>query len=96
MQPWQIKALELESSALKHLDGFIHEHALCFLIGAIYLSRRGNLPFAGFTGVGIERGIATERRKIHAPCLASHYHPPAGTTTATAGPIPAISGNIAG
>jgi hypothetical protein len=22
---------------LKHLDGFIHEHALCFLIGAIYL-----------------------------------------------------------
>lgn len=37
MQPWQIKALELEASALKHLDGFIHEHALYFLIGAIYL-----------------------------------------------------------
>jgi hypothetical protein len=36
MQPWQIKALELETSALKSLDGFIHEHALCFLIGAIY------------------------------------------------------------
>jgi len=28
MQPWQIKALELESSALKSLDGFVHEHAL--------------------------------------------------------------------
>ena len=37
MQSWQIKALELEASALKHLDGFIHEHALCFFIGAIYL-----------------------------------------------------------
>ncbi len=37
MQPWQIKALELESSALKSLDGFVHEHALYFLVGAIYL-----------------------------------------------------------
>ena len=37
MQPWQIKALELEASGLKHLDGFIHEHALYFFIGAIYL-----------------------------------------------------------
>ena len=37
MQPWQIKALELEASGLKHLGGFIHEHALYFLIGAIYL-----------------------------------------------------------
>jgi hypothetical protein len=37
MQPWQIHALELESSGLKHLDGFIHDHALGFFIGAIYL-----------------------------------------------------------
>jgi len=37
MQSWQIKALELEVSALNHLDGYIHEHALWFLIGAIYL-----------------------------------------------------------
>ena len=37
MQPWQIKALELEMSALNRLDGFIHEHALYFLMGAIYL-----------------------------------------------------------
>src|SRR5450432_27992 len=37
MQPWQIKALELEASGLKHLDGFVHEHALGFFIGAIYL-----------------------------------------------------------
>jgi hypothetical protein len=37
MQSWQIKALELEASALKFLDGFIHEHALAFLVGAIYL-----------------------------------------------------------
>jgi hypothetical protein len=37
MQSWQIKALELEVSALNRLDGFIHEHALYFLMGAIYL-----------------------------------------------------------
>jgi hypothetical protein len=37
MQSWQIKALELETSVLKHLDGFIHEHALYFFIGVIYL-----------------------------------------------------------
>ena len=37
MQSWQINALELEASGLKHLDGFIREHPLCFLIGAIYL-----------------------------------------------------------
>ena len=36
MQSWQTKAFELEVSALKHLDGFIHEHALYFFIGAIY------------------------------------------------------------
>ena len=37
MQSWQIRALELETSGLKHLDGFIHEHALGFLIGVIGL-----------------------------------------------------------
>jgi hypothetical protein len=37
MQPWHIKALELEASGFKHLDEFIHEHALYFLVGAIYL-----------------------------------------------------------
>jgi hypothetical protein len=37
MQPWQIKALELEASVLKHLDGYVHEHAFAFSIGAIYL-----------------------------------------------------------
>lgn len=37
MQPWQIKALEVEAAGLKHLDDFIHEHALGFFIGAIYL-----------------------------------------------------------
>lgn len=37
MQSLQIKALELEVSALKHLDAFIHEHALCFVVGAIFL-----------------------------------------------------------
>jgi hypothetical protein len=37
MQAWQIKAIELEVSGLKQLDGFIHEHALGFFIGAIYL-----------------------------------------------------------
>ena len=37
MQSWQIKALELEVSALKFLDEFIHEHALYFFIGASHL-----------------------------------------------------------
>jgi hypothetical protein len=37
MSAWQIKALELEVSALNRLDGFVHEQALYFLIGAIYL-----------------------------------------------------------
>ena len=37
MKDWQIKTLELEVSALNRLDGFIHEHALYFFVGAIYL-----------------------------------------------------------
>ena len=37
MQSWQIEALQLEGSLLKSLDGFIHEHALYFLVGIIYL-----------------------------------------------------------
>ena len=37
MQDWQIKTLEWEVSALNRLDGFIHEHALWFLMGVIYL-----------------------------------------------------------
>ena len=37
MQPMEIKALELEASALKYLDGFIHEQALQFLIGFVDL-----------------------------------------------------------
>ena len=37
MQTWQIKALELEASGLKHLDGFVHEHTFYVLITAIYL-----------------------------------------------------------
>ena len=37
MQSWQIKALELEDTAFRQLDGFVHDHALYFLIGIIYL-----------------------------------------------------------
>ena len=37
MQSWQIKALELEASVLKSIDGFVREHALFFLVGIIYL-----------------------------------------------------------
>jgi len=44
MQSWQIKALELEASGLKHLDGFIHEHAVYVFIGAIYLLPRLKKP----------------------------------------------------
>jgi hypothetical protein len=37
MQSWQIKALKLEALVLKHLDGFIHDHALYFILGVICL-----------------------------------------------------------
>jgi hypothetical protein len=37
MQPWQIKALGLEESALDTLNGFMRDNALWFFIGAIYL-----------------------------------------------------------
>jgi hypothetical protein len=37
MQPWQIKTLKLEVSALDALTGFMRDHALWFFIGAIYL-----------------------------------------------------------
>jgi hypothetical protein len=37
MQPWQIKALELEASALDDLNGFVRDHALYFLIAIIGL-----------------------------------------------------------
>ncbi len=37
MQPWQIKVLKLEASALADLSGFVHEQALYFLIGIICL-----------------------------------------------------------
>jgi hypothetical protein len=37
MQPWQIKVLEWEASALKDLDTFMADHALYVLIGLIYL-----------------------------------------------------------
>ena len=37
MQPFEMKALELEMMALTNLDGFIHEHALYFLMAVIYL-----------------------------------------------------------
>ena len=59
MQPWQIKALELEASALNRLDGFIHEHALYFFIGAIYL-------LLALLAWVLSGGIATERWEIHA------------------------------
>jgi len=37
MTTWQIKALELEESALKHLDGFIAAHSLLLAVGVIYV-----------------------------------------------------------
>ena len=37
MQSWQIKVLKLEGAALTHLDGFVRDHALWFLVGIIYL-----------------------------------------------------------
>lgn len=83
MQSWQIKALELEASGLKHLDGFIHEHALYFLIGAIYLLL--------VLLVWVERGIATQRRKIHHSCPVSLFYSSAGTATTAPGHVRPIS-----
>lgn len=37
MKDWHIKALELDASALKYADGFVHDHALYFLLGIIYV-----------------------------------------------------------
>jgi hypothetical protein len=37
MQPWQIKALELEQSALKHLDKIIADHELYISVILVYL-----------------------------------------------------------
>lgn len=86
MQPWQVKALKLEASALNHLDGFIHEHSLYFLIGAIYLL------LALLVWV-LRRRIATKGRKAHVPRSANDCHSIAGNATAATGPgIPAVAG----
>jgi hypothetical protein len=37
MQPWQIKALELEVAALKHLDGIIADYGVYIFIGVANL-----------------------------------------------------------
>lgn len=37
MQPWQIKALELEQTALKHLDEIIARHELYISVVMMYL-----------------------------------------------------------
>jgi hypothetical protein len=37
MQPWQIKTLEMEQTALKHLDGVLAGYELVIPIGIIYL-----------------------------------------------------------
>lgn len=73
MQSWQIKALELEASALSHLDGFMREHAICFFIGAIYLLLA---LLAGSFGVGVEWWIATKTIKgqTHASCDGAHWN----------------------
>ena len=37
MQPWQIKALELEQSVLKFLDGVISDYGVYILMGLVFL-----------------------------------------------------------
>ena len=78
MQPWQIKALELEASGLKHLDGFIHEHALYFLIGAIYL-------LLALLAWVLSGALRRNGGKTTRSCPASPFHPSAGNATATTG-----------
>ena len=67
MQPWQIKALELEVSALNRLDGFIHEHALYFLIGAIYL-------LLALLAWVLSGALRRKGGKSTSACPASHFH----------------------
>ena len=37
MQSLEIKAIEMEDTAFRHLDGCVHDHALYILIGIIYV-----------------------------------------------------------
>ena len=88
MQTWQIKALELEASALKHLDGFIHEHALYFLIGAIYLlltllvwvlcgGLRRKFPNQPYVRAGVGVVIQPHTPPLPLPLIILHeYDPP--------------------
>ena len=78
MQPWQIKALELEVSALNRLDGFIHEHALYFLIGAIYL-------LLALLAWVLSGALRRKGGKTHVPRPASDCHSSAGNATAATG-----------
>ncbi len=84
MQIWQIKALELEASVLKHLVGFIHEYALYFLMGAVYLL----LAFLVWVlcGGNVAEGRTTHR--LRPPCP---LYPSAGTAATATGNIRPIS-----
>ncbi len=52
MQPWQIKVLKLEESALDDLSGLIHDQTLYFLLGLICLLA---LLFVWVLGGGLRR-----------------------------------------
>jgi hypothetical protein len=83
MQPWQIKALELEASGLKHLDGFVHEHALYFLIGAIYLL----LALLAW----VLSGALRRKGGKSTPMSGQPFHPSAGIATTIPGHVRPVS-----
>lgn len=79
MQSWQNKALELEAAALKYVDGFVHEHALWFLMGTIYLLLA--LLVWVLSG-GLRRKLFQGKTMPHVPPVIV-IHMPVGRPTAT-------------
>ncbi len=77
MQTWQIKALELEASALKSVDRFIHEHALWFLMGIIYLLVA---LLAWVLSGGLRRKLLRGKHMPHVPPVIG-IHIPGGRPT---------------
>ena len=73
MQTWQIELLEGEASALDSLDGFIHEYALWFLVGAICLL---SALLAWVLSGGLRRKFKRLPACVHPVVVVHTSHPP--------------------
>lgn len=86
MQPWQIKALELEQSALKYLDGIIADHPLYASLGFVGL-------FMAF-GLGLILLIISGRKNLkgkstsRVPPIIIHLSEPPPPSPDTFDPFP--------